>query len=143
MKDVFYVTFDDPFCMTRTLQSIANLHSFSTECVSNAVHLLSVTHNTCLSANLTFQMLTIVRSRVLSLLSKLALYFPVLADTDCLWTQTACGHRLLADTDCLGAQTACGHRLLADTDCLGTQTAWGHRLLGGTDCLRTQTFALY
>ena len=75
---------------------------------------------------------------VLSLLSKLALYFPVLVDTDCLGTETACGHRLLGGTDCLWTQTACGHRLLGGTHCLGAQTAcgqtaWGHRLLADTD----------
>ena len=55
MRDVFDVTFDDPFCKTQTLRSVANLHSFGIENISHAVHLLSVTHNACLIADLTFQ----------------------------------------------------------------------------------------
>ena len=82
MRDVFDATFDDPFCMTQTLQSIANLHSFSTEYISHAVHVLFVTHNTCLECRSHVPVLIIVRSCVLSSLSKLTLYFPVLGDTD-------------------------------------------------------------
>jgi len=67
----------------QTLQSIADLHPFSIENVSHAVHLLSVIHNTseCRSH---ISVRIIVRSCVMSSLCKLALYFRMLGDTDIL-----------------------------------------------------------